>query len=52
VLPRWAAWLLMMGALAMIGFNDQNARVLMAAPLGIAWMAAGYALCSTQTKEA
>jgi len=51
VLPRWAAWLLITGALAMLGFNDQNGLVLMAAPLGIAWVAAGYALYATQNKE-
>jgi hypothetical protein len=46
VLPRWAAVLLVVGSLAMLGFNDQNARALMAIPFGIAWMAAGYVLWS------
>ncbi|MCI0396381.1 MAG: hypothetical protein L0332_24560 [Chloroflexi bacterium] len=43
-LPRQVVWLLIAATLAMAGFNDQNARVLMAAPLGMAWMAIGYAL--------
>jgi hypothetical protein len=46
VLPRWAAVLLVVGSLAMLGFNDQNARALMAIPNGIAWMAVGYLLWS------
>jgi hypothetical protein len=33
--------LLVVGSLAMLGFNDQNAQALMAIPNGIAWMAAG-----------
>jgi hypothetical protein len=46
VLPRWAAVLLVVGSLVMLGFNDQNAQVLMAIPNGIAWMAVGYLLWS------
>ena len=46
VLPRWAAGLLVVGSLAMLGFNDQNAAVLMAIPFGISWIAVGYALWS------
>jgi hypothetical protein len=46
VLPHWAAVLLIVGSLAMLGFNDQNAQVLMAIPNGIAWMAVGYLLWS------
>lgn len=44
VLPRWAAGLLIAGALAMLGVNDQNAQVLLAIPFGVAWVAVGYAL--------
>ncbi len=44
VLPRWAAVLLIVGAMAMLGFNDQNAQVLLAIPFGVAWVAMGYAL--------
>lgn len=46
VLPPWAALLLIVGALAMLGFNEQTARVLMAIPLGLAWVAVGYVLWS------
>ena len=46
VLPRWAAILLMVGSLAMLGFNDQNWQALMAIPYGLAWMAVGYVLWS------
>ncbi len=46
VLPRWAAVLLIIGSLAMLAFNDQNAQALMAIPFGIAWAAVGYVLWS------
>ena len=46
VLPRWAALSLVVGALAMLGFNEQTALALMAIPLGVAWVAVGYALWS------
>jgi hypothetical protein len=51
VLPRWVAALLIVGALAMLGFNDQNVRSLIAIPFGVAWMAVGYALWSGQTEH-
>ena len=38
--------LLIVGALAMLGFNEQTARALMAVPLGVAWAAVGYVLWS------
>ncbi len=46
VLARWAGVLLVVGALAMLGFNDQNAQALLAIPFGIAWVAIGFALRS------
>jgi hypothetical protein len=49
VLPRWAAVPLIIGSLAMLLFNDQNAQVLMAVLFGIAWVAVGYALWSGET---
>jgi hypothetical protein len=49
VLPRWAAVLLVVGSLAMLGFNDQNAQALLAIPNGIAWIAVGYVLWSGET---
>jgi hypothetical protein len=51
VLPRWAAVLLIVGTLAMLGFNDQNARALMAIPFGISWVAVGYVLWSGRGEE-
>jgi hypothetical protein len=44
VVPRWAAALLILGALALIGYNDQNARVLLAVPFGLGWVAIGWSL--------
>ncbi len=52
VLPRWAAVLLILGTLAMLGFNDQNAQALMAIPNGVAWVAVGYVLWSGRSEEA
>jgi hypothetical protein len=49
VLPRWAAVFLVMGSLAMLGFNDQNAQALLAIPFGIAWVAVEYVLLSGGT---
>jgi hypothetical protein len=37
---------LIVGSLAMLGFNDQNWQALMAVPNGLAWMAVGYVLWS------
>ena len=44
VMPRWAGALLVVGAVALVGVNDQDARILLAVPFGVAWMAVGYAL--------
>jgi hypothetical protein len=41
VLPRWVGGLLIVGALALLGFNDQDARVLLGVPFGMAWIAVG-----------
>ena len=46
VLPRWVAVLIVVGALAMLGANEQTARVLLMIPFGVAWVAVGYALWS------
>lgn len=46
VLPRWVAALIIVGALAMLGANEQTARVLLMIPFGVAWVAVGYALWS------
>jgi len=44
VLPRWAAALVIIGALALLGMNEQNTQVLLAIPFGVAWVAVGYVL--------
>ncbi len=46
VLPRWAAALVIVGALSMLLANEQTARVLLMIPFGVAWVAVGYALWS------
>ncbi len=46
VLPRWVALLVIVGALAMLGANEQTWRVLLMIPFGVAWVAVGYALWS------
>ncbi len=46
VLPRWVAVLIIVGALAMLGANEQTVRVLLMIPFGVAWVAAGYVLWS------
>jgi hypothetical protein len=50
VLPRWAGLLLVIGALALLPANYQNARVLLGVPFGLAWVAVGYALWAAQAK--
>jgi hypothetical protein len=44
ILPAWANWLLVIGALALLGFNDQDIRVLLLIPFGVAWLGIGYVL--------
>lgn len=44
VLPRWAAASLLVGTVAMVGFNEQTAAAWLAIPFGLAWIAVGYAL--------
>jgi hypothetical protein len=51
VLPRWATVLLVVGYLAMLGFNDQTARALLAIPNGVAWSAVGYVLWSGEAVQ-
>ena len=43
-----AGALLIVGALAMLGFNDENWQALVAVPFGVAWVAVGYALWSSE----
>lgn len=44
LLPRWAAALLIIGTLALLGMNEQNGQILLAIPFGLAWIAVGYVL--------
>lgn len=46
VLPRWTAALLIIGTLVLLAINDQNERILLAIPFGMAWIAIGYVLWS------
>jgi uncharacterized membrane protein YgdD (TMEM256/DUF423 family) len=46
-----AGALLFVGALAMLGFNDQNWQALVAVPFGVAWVVAGYALWSSEPAQ-
>lgn len=43
-LPPWAGVLLAGGTLSMLGANDQDLRVSMVIPFGLAWIAVGYAM--------
>ena len=51
VVPRWAGAGLIVGALALLGVNDQNARILLAVPFGIGWMGIGYALWASRGED-
>jgi hypothetical protein len=44
VLPRWIGAGLVLGALAMVGANEQTAQVLLMVPFGVAWVIAGRSL--------
>ena len=44
VAPRWAGLLLVATSLALFAANDQDARVLMLIPFGVAWILVGSAL--------
>ncbi len=44
VLPRWAAVLLVLGLLTLLGFNEQSWRAVFGIPFGIAWVGVGYVL--------
>lgn len=45
VLPRWAGMSLALGAVLLLGANEQTDAVLLAVPFGLAWLATGLALC-------
>ena len=44
VVPTWAGIALLVGVLLLVGVNEQNARVLLALPFGMVWLATGVAL--------
>ena len=48
MVPRWAGVLLLLSALVLLGFNDQDVRVLLAVPLGLSWVVVGSCLWATQ----
>jgi hypothetical protein len=49
VIPHWAGLVLVVGALALLGVNDQNERILLAVPFGVGWIAVGWVLWSGTT---
>jgi hypothetical protein len=48
MVPRWAGVLLLLSALVLLGYNDQDVRVLLAVPLGLSWVVVGACLWITQ----
>ena len=46
-----AGALFIVGALTMLGFNDENWQALVAVPFGVAWVAVGYALWSSEPAQ-
>ena len=52
VVPSWAGVCMLVGALLLLGANEQTAAVLLAAPFGLAWLATGAALLSGRSWSA
>ena len=48
MVPSWVGILLLLSALVLLGFNDQDIRVLLAVPLGLSWVVVGACLGTTQ----
>ncbi len=44
LVPTWAGIALLVGVLMLVGVSEQTARVLLALPLGMAWVATGVVL--------
>jgi hypothetical protein len=44
VVPRWAGIGLLVGVLLLAGVSEQNSRVLLALPFGMAWLVTGAVL--------
>ncbi len=51
VLPAWLALWLIVGAVLLVGANEQTAAVLLALPFGVAWLATGAALLVHRSEE-
>ena len=51
-LRAWAGAALIIGSVLTLGFNAQNARVLLTIPLGLAWVATGVEAGRSHTTEA
>jgi hypothetical protein len=51
VVPGWVGALLVLGSVATLGSNEQTSLVLLLVPVGVAWMAVGYALWSRGTAD-
>ncbi len=50
MVPRWAGVLLLLSALVLLGYNDQDVRVLLAVPLGLSWVVVGSWLWASQNE--
>lgn len=50
MVPRWVGVLLLLSALLLFGFNDQDVQVLLAVPLGLSWVVVGACLWTTQNE--
>ncbi len=50
MVPRWAGVLWLLSALALLAFNTEDVRVLLAVPLGLIWVVVGACLWTTQEK--
>lgn len=51
VLPRWAAASLLVGTVAMAGFNEQTETAWLAIPFGLGWVVVGYALWTAELPD-
>jgi hypothetical protein len=51
MVPLWAGVLLLLSVLVLLGFNDQDVRVLLAVPLGLSWIVVGACLWATQDES-
>jgi hypothetical protein len=51
ILPSWVARLMIAGALALLAYNDQDARVLMSIPFGLSSIGVGHALRSMRRAD-